>query len=366
MGAEQWGKVLIVQTSFLGDTILTLPLLAEIRRRFPTASLVLLSTPLGKELLEGQPALDEIIVDDKRHKDKGWSGLWRKARVLRAKGFTLALCPHRSFRSALLLFLARIPHRVGFRQSKGWFLFHSLASRDASRHDVERNLSILAALGIKLQNCRRVLELDPNEDARENASQLLVEAGVNTEKLIIGVNPGSVWPTKRWAPELFSALIRLLKQNLECEVVLFGGPEDVPVAKEIEKQSAGGVVNLAGKIALRVLPATMAHCGLLITNDSGPMHIAVALGVPVVAIFCATTSSLGFYPYTSKAVVIEKNLSCRPCSSHGGRRCPLGTEDCIRLIEAEQVCRATERLLKHVPMMSAAELARQKPLFVSL
>jgi len=365
MGGKEWSKILLVQTSFLGDTVLTLPLIAEIKRRFPAAKLSLLCTPVGKELLDGQPVLDEIIVDDKRRADKGWSGLWRKARALKAKGFALGLCPHKSFRSALLLCLARIPHRVGFRQSKGWFLFNSLASRNARKHDVERNLSILEALGIELGDCNPAMELHVPSNTREAARRLLAGLGVNTEKLIVGVNPGSVWPTKRWAAGSFSALIRLLKRDVECEVVLFGGPEDVPVAREIELQSSARVVNVAGTIPLRMLPAVLAHCALLITNDSGPMHIAVALGVPVVAIFCATTPALGFYPYTSKAVVVEKNLSCRPCSGHGGRRCPLGTEDCIRLIAPERVLRAAQQLLQDVPAMSLADLAGRQPRLVS-
>jgi len=365
MGGKEWSKVLIVQTSFLGDTVLTLPLISEIKRRFPAANLTLLCTPLGKELLAGQPNLDEFIVDDKRGADKGWSGLWRKARALRAEGFTLAICPHKSFRSALLLFLARIPRRIGFRQSKGWFLFHSLASRGEFKHDVERNLSILSPFGIEPKDCHRAIELSVHEDETKAASRLFAELGVNTEKMIIGVNPGSVWPTKRWAPESFAALIQLLTGIFECQVVLFGGPEDLEVAREIEAQSSGFVVNLAGKLSLRMLPAALAHCTVFITNDSGPMHIAVALGVPVVAIFCATTPSLGFYPYTSKAVVVEKKLSCRPCSSHGGRRCPLRTEDCIRLIEAGQVCRAAQQLLQDAPAMSAT-LTGEQPRVVSV
>ena len=366
MGRKDWSKVLLVQTSFLGDTVLTLPVIAEIKRRFPAAKLTLLCTPLGKELLDAQPELDDIIVDDKRCADKGWSGLWRKARVLRGKGFTLALCLHKSFRSALLLFLARIPHRVGFRQSKGWFLFHSLARRNALTHDVERNLSILTAFSIQPKDCRRVIDLSVNCETRQAVSRLLADLGVRRGKIIVGINPGSVWPTKRWAAESFAILIQRLKHELDCEIVLFGGTEDVDVAKKIDAQNPGAVVSLVGKTSLRELPAALAHCGLFITNDSGPMHIAVAMGVPVVAIFCATTPSLGFYPYSSKSVVVEKKLSCRPCSSHGGRRCPLGTEDCIRLIEPEQVCLAAKRLLQDVAAMSAGDLGGCQPRFVRI
>jgi heptosyltransferase-2 len=106
------------------------------------------------------------------------------------------------------------------------------------------------------------------------------------------------------------------------------------------------VINLCGKTALHDLPAAISACDLFITNDSGPMHIAVGCNVPVIAIFCATTPSLGFYPYTSKAVVVQKELSCRPCSSHGGRRCQLGTEDCIKLIRPEHVLQAAKQVLR--------------------
>src|SRR5688572_33401510 len=159
-----WENVLVVQTSFLGDTVLTLPLLSEIKRRYPAGKLTLLCAPAAAELLKSHGTIDEVMVDDKRRQDAGILGLWRKARALEQKKFTLAVSPHKSLRSALLLFLARIPRRVGFRQSKGAFLFHALADRDPLRHDVERNLSILQSLGISPESCRRTIDLrlDPS------------------------------------------------------------------------------------------------------------------------------------------------------------------------------------------------------------
>src|SRR5499426_324219 len=340
-----WEKVLVVQTSFLGDTVLTLPLLSEIKRRFPGSHLSLLCTPLGQELLTGHPVLDETIVDDKRGVDRGWLGLWRKAKLLRKKGFTMALCPHKSFRSGLLLFLAKIPYRVGFAQSKSSFLFHIRVNRDVERHDVERTLSILEGLGIRTEQCKRVLDLPTTAATQEEVAQRLRLLGVDTSRLLVGLHPGSVWSTKRWSAEGFAQLIGMLKERYPCEILLFGGPEDSEVIARVQNLCGGCAVSLVERIALPELPAALGLCKVLVTNDSGPMHIAVARAVPVVAIFCATTPTLGFYPYSSKAIVLEKDLSCRPCSSHGGRRCPLGTEDCIRLISPEHVCQAVERLL---------------------
>src|SRR5918992_5328014 len=173
MTLADWKNVLVVQSSFLGDTVLTLPLLSEIKRRHPAGKLTLLCAPVGRDLLAAHPGIDEIIVDDKRQADAGILGLWRKAKVLEQKKFTLAISPHKSLRSALLLFLARIPRRVGFRQSKGAFLFHDLADRNPGRHDVERNLSILQPLGIPTETCQRNLDLPGVDAGREQSRHLL-------------------------------------------------------------------------------------------------------------------------------------------------------------------------------------------------
>ena len=127
MADPSWGNVLILQTSFLGDTVLTLPLIDEIRRHFPVKRLTLLCQPASRELLHDHPGIDEIIVDDKKKADRGFAGLRAKARALQAQGFTVALTPHKSLRSGLMLYWAKIPCRVGFRQSKSWFLFHLLS-----------------------------------------------------------------------------------------------------------------------------------------------------------------------------------------------------------------------------------------------
>jgi lipopolysaccharide heptosyltransferase II len=345
MNPHVWDKVLVVQTSFLGDMVLTLPLLSEIKRRFPGAKLSLLCTPLGRELLADHPAVDETIIDDKKKTDRGWVGLWRKAKLLRGKGFTMALCPHKSFRSGLLLFLAKIPYRVGFAESKSAFLFHVRVRRSKARHEVERILSILEGFGIRTTECKPVLDLPITTEAREQVAQRLRSLGLDTSKVWVGVHPGSVWATKRWSAEGFARLIELLKERYPCEILLFGGPEDAPVIAKVQNFCGNCAVSLVERIALHELPAALSMCRVLVTNDSGPMHIAVAQGVPVIAIFCATTPALGFYPYSAKAIVLEKTLPCRPCSAHGGRRCPLGTEDCIRLIEPENVFQAVKRLL---------------------
>lgn len=345
MAQVSWDNALVLQTSFLGDVVLTLPLIAELRRRFPVKRLTVVCLPMARELLQDHPAIDAIIVDDKKGVDRGFAGLRRKAAALRREGFSVALTPHKSLRSALLLCLAGIPWRVGFRQSRGWFLLHQRVDRDPTRHDVERNLSILEAFGIKVDDCERHLDMPVDGGVQEETDGKLRALGVDEQRPIIGINSGSVWPTKRWWPRGFAELIRLLKQKLDCQILLFGGKDDATVVREVEASCGLPVVNLVDRLSLRELPAAIGRCAIFVTNDSGPMHIAVARKVPTVAIFCATTPDLGFYPYSADSIVLERRLHCRPCASHGGRRCPLGTEACIREIRPESVLAAIERLL---------------------
>ena len=366
MAAPSWQNLLILQTSFLGDTVLTLPLIAEVRRRFPVDRLTVICQPMSRELLQDHPAIDEIIIDDKKKADRGWRGLRAKAAALSTKKFTLALTPHKSLRSALMLYLAGIPTRVGFRQSRGWFLFSQRALRDATRHDVERNLSILEAFDVRPEQCEREIVLPVRADVQVQVDELFDALGILADKPLVGINAGSVWPTKRWSADGFARLISMVRQNLQCQVVLFGGADDAAVVNSIVERCPGAATSLVGHISLRQLPAAIGRCKVFVTNDSGPMHIAVARRVPTVAIFCATTPALGFYPYSEHAMVIEKQLACRPCTSHGGRRCPLASEACIRLIEPETVFRAVETIFQRTPHDIDAPVTRFLPAFVSV
>jgi heptosyltransferase-2 len=344
----QGEKILVVQTSFLGDVILTTPLIGEIKRKFPQAKLSVICKAQIRELLETNRAIDEVLVYDKAGSQRGFSTLWKKAQELRRRGFTIAISPHKSLRTAVLLFLAGIPCRIGFRQSAGWFLYHYRVDRVGSQHDVDRNLSILTAFGIDVSKSQKKFELEPDSVARRSVARAFQSYGIqgSEDKLIFGLSPGSVWPMKRWQIDGYAKVIHDLKQAYACEVLLFGASEDRDTIAKLQQLTGYLAVDLGGRFSLRELPAAMERCDLFICNDTGPMHVAVARGVPVVAIFCATTPSLGFYPYSSKAIVVEKDLHCRPCSPHGGLRCPLGTEDCIRLVRPEYVMEAVRELLR--------------------
>ncbi|MBI3249254.1 MAG: lipopolysaccharide heptosyltransferase II [Deltaproteobacteria bacterium] len=355
MTASTPHRVLVAQSGFLGDVVLTTPLIAELRRRLAPASLTVLTTPQARPLLAHHPAVDRVLVDAKRATGKGVQGLLHTARQLRREGFTLAVAPHKSLRTALLLALAGIPQRIGFRQSPGWFLYHRTAVRDPDRHEVERILCLLRAFGVEPEDCDRQPFVACDEPARARARELLHAAKVQDHERVFIVCPGSVWPTKRWTVAGYAALVERLA-NSHGRVLICGGSDDAPVAQAVQEQSHGKGIDLVGQADLQTFIALVDRARLVISNDSAPMHIATARNVPVVAIFCATTPSLGYGPYSARAVVVEKkDLFCRPCSRHGTRTCPRGTEDCMRLITVEDVLAAGNWLLAATTSQLAEE-----------
>ncbi len=330
--------LLVAQTSFLGDVVLTTPLLTALRAALRPRRLAVLVRPEAAPLLDGHPAVDEVLVDDKRGADRGLRGIARVAGRLRAAGFDLAVSPHRSLRTAAVLTLAGIPYRVGFADSRGAHCFHVRVPRDRRRHDVERNLALLAPFG----GCPDPPPLFvPVQPAAATRAAALLPAGAGP---LIGLAPGSVWPTKRWDPEGFAGVLRTFRDR-GARVVVLGTPGERAIADDVVRRAGGGASVLAGATDLATLVAVIDRLALLVANDSAPMHLACARQVPVVAVFCATTPALGYGPWGGRGVVVEADLACRPCGRHGGRQCPRGTEDCMRLVGSAAVVAAADALL---------------------
>lgn len=342
--------LLIPQTSFLGDVVLTTPLIAALQERLRPRRVAVMVRPDAVPLVDGLAGVDEIVVDAKRAADRGPLGLVRVAARVRAGGFDLAVAPHRSLRTALILALARIPRRVGFATSRGAWLFHETVPRDLARHDVERNLALLGPFGGPPQ-APPPLAVPVLEPARARAAALL--AGLAPP--VVGIAPSSVWTTKRWTTEGFGAVARSLR-DAGASVVLLGGPGDRGVSAAVASAAGAPLRDLTGRTDLGTFVAVLDRLDALVANDSAPMHVAAACRTPVVAVFCATTPALGYGPWSEKAVVVEADLACRPCARHGGRRCPRGTDDCRYLVEPPQVVAAVRGLLE--PTAGSEERSR--------
>lgn len=343
---------LVVQTAFAGDLICTLPLLQALRREFPTSRIAVVAIPGTAGLLANHPAVDEIYVYDKREADRGLWGLLRLSRLIRAVGFATAIVPHRSLRSALLVWKAGIPRRIGFHTSAGRRLFTHIVRYDASIHEIERNLSLMSGVTGKTHP-REVPRLNPSAADRSAVDSIVGKEGSGS---LVAVAPGTVWNTKRWPAAKFVDLIRILHGEGH-HVVLVGGMDDGPLAASILSALPGGrITSAVGKLTLLQSAELIRRCSILVSNDSAPMHLAVAVQTPVVALFGATVPAFGFAPLGAHDRVIEvTGLPCRPCSIHGGRRCPIGTFDCMNRISALDVSTAVREILAAPVVRSAPE-----------
>lgn len=345
-------RFLVFQTAFPGDVLLTLPLLQHLRRSFPAAHIACVTIPLAGELLRNHPAVSARILFDKRGEQRGIGGLFSLANRLRSDRYDTAIIPHRSLRSALAVALAGIPRRVGFDKSAGRILLTDVVRYDSTLHEIDRNLSLLGPLDLTASTAD-LPSLYPGSEEIAGVDEFLRQwhsAGGQATPLV-ALAPGSVWATKRWPAERYSALGRLLTDR-GFSLVLLGSADDAALCAEVV--SAVGsrrATSAAGKFSLLGAAELIRRCAMLVSNDSAPMHIAVAMRVPVIAIFGPTVPAFGFAPRGPRDSVIgQEGLACRPCSIHGGPRCPIDTFECMLSITAAQVLARAEPILQqHVP-----------------
>jgi heptosyltransferase-2 len=343
---ETFNNILVIQTAFIGDAILTLPLIQVLKKNYPHSSIDVVVVPKTVDIFSNHPAISSIIPYDKRGKDNGLIGFWRLWNQLRAKNYDLIVIPHRSIRSALLAWLLKPNVRIGFDRSAGRLLFTKVVQYDPTEHEIDRNLSLLSPLSLRV-NKNELPQVYPSAEDVQVVDAVLDSIGLNKENHIITVAPGTIWNTKRWPADRFATMCKQLSS--ECSAVLLvGGKEDSAMCEEIAEMSkAKNVFNVAGKLSLLQSAELIKRSHVLISNDSAPMHLAVAVATPVVAIFGATVPEYGFAPRGAHDIVIEtKGLKCRPCSIHGGEVCPIKTFECMIAIAPELVLSTVKPFLQ--------------------
>lgn len=337
-------KILIIQTAFIGDVILTTPLIEAAKKVFPDLSIQFLTIPSTGNIIKTHPLLDKVWIFDKRGKNRGIIKLFRFAKKLRLENFDLALVPHRSLRSALMAFGARIPQRIGFDRSAGAFLFTKKIAYRQDLHEVERNLKLLAPFQ---ESFPKIMpRIYPDKTDTLTVDCFIAERALKSAEHWIAIAPGSVWATKRWLKEGYVELCNKLGQHKRLKIILIGGSDDKSLCEWIAETSKVEPVNAAGRFTLRQSAELIRRCRLIITNDSGPLHLGVAVGTQVIAIFGPTVPAFGFYPYSENDIIFEKDVSCRPCAIHGGHKCPTGTFLCMKSITANEIYEKILKILK--------------------
>ena len=287
-----------------------------------------LVTPAAAALLQGHPAVREVIAYDKRGRDAGVQGWFRIAGALRKRDYDRVYVPHRSLRSAALAIATDSGVRIGFANSPAAWTYSERVEPQGA-HEAERIASLAGpgpvprpSLGLK-------------EEERRAAVEWLERAGVRRD--FTALAPGSVWGTKRWP------YYADLAEGLPGSIVVVGGPEDRDAAADIVARDPARIRTAAGELPLRISAALIERASALVTNDSAPLHIAGAVGTRVVAIFGPTVPAFGFGPLGPKDAIAEvHHLTCRPCSKHGPMVCPLIHHRCMKDLSVDEVMAALE------------------------
>ena len=343
-------KILIVQSAFLGDIVLSSSVISGIKDLFPDSEIYFLTTKLGSELVENNPNIKDVIIYDKKNLDRGIKGLFRLVRKIRSFNFERVYSIHKSYRTAIILFLTKIPIRVGFSDAKLRFLYTNLAERDLSQHEVLRSFSILRN-EYGFGKLKPELDLYPKDELsfyvkekikkyfNQDTDQISYDDLFNNTIIL---SPGSIWETKRWHSKGFNEVAKYL-ENKNYKIIFVGSKKESDI---VDKCCSNiNCLNLAGDTNLSDLMLLIKKSKLLICNDSLVLHIASAFKTPTVAIFCATSPKFGFGPIHSNSIVIEEdNLECKPCSPHGAKFCPLGINTCMTF-SSNKVIMALERIL---------------------
>src|SRR2546428_4797110 len=333
-------RILVRGTNWIGDAVLTTPALMAIRKGFPHARIALLAKPAIAELLHHHPALDEIVLYRDPGPHAGLGGKLTLARLLRRGRYDLAMLFQNAFEAAALTALAGIPNRYGYAtDGRSFLLTHrvSLTPKIRRSHQVHCYLELLRPLGIQVEPDPPTLRTTPDEDAE--AVEHLRAFGVNPKKVLIGLNPGSVYGTaKRWLPERFAEVADRAAAEHGGVVLIFGGQGEEELGAALAGKMTAPTLVLSGRTTVRRLMALIKQCRLFITNDTGPMHIATAFGVPTVAIF-GPTDPLTTSPFGSGHELVRHPVDCSPCLL---RECPIDHR-CMQGISVEMVHAAAMR-----------------------
>lgn len=337
-------RILIVRTDRIGDVLLSTPVIKAIRERYPNAFLAMMVSAYAREIIEGNPYLDQVIIYDKDTKHKTWISSIKFAKDLNKKKFDLALVLHPTNRVHLITFLAGVPRRIGLNRKLG-FLLTSKSTHTkqfGERHELEYNLGLLNFLGIKAEDKRLYMPI--KEESEKKIEEMFKFQCLWPKDKILAIHPAASCPSKVWPVERFAELAEKLAQKYGFKVLIVGAQKETKLAEDLIKRMHIPVINFVGKTSVSQLASLLKRCTLFISNDSGPVHIASAVGTPVISIFGRNQVGLSpkrWGPVGPKDKFLHKEVGCIKCLAHNCKK----EFACLKAISVEDVVEAASVIL---------------------
>lgn len=337
-------RILVIRLDRLGDVILSTPVLQALREHYPHAFIAMMVRTACEDVVRGNPYLDEVVLYDKEGQHHGIMATFRFALGLRRQKFDTALVLHPTRRSHWITFLARIPNRIGYHRKAAFLLTQAIPHRkqEGSRHEAAYTLEMLKVFGIQPGKIRAFMPV--RDDAIQRVNRLLVEASVNSGDSLVAIHPSASCISKRWMPERFAAVADRLSADCGVRICVVAGEADRVYAGHMTAAMKQPVIDLAGRLSVAELAAFLKRCRLLISNDSGPVHVAAAVGIPVVDIFGRNQSGLSpqrWGPLGEGHIVLHKEVGCVTCLAH---RCDINFL-CLTTLSADEVYQAARGII---------------------
>ena len=337
-------RILIVRTDRIGDVLLSTPVIKAMRDSYPDAYISMLVSPYAKDIVEGNPYLDEAIIYDKDGKHKSWWRSLKFASNLKKKRFDLSLILHPTNRAHLITFFAGITKRIGYDRKLGLLLTDKIkhSKQLGEKHELEYNLDLLRYLGIEPKDKGLFMPIRP--ESEQWAQELFRQEGIKNSDKLLAIHPGASCPSKVWPNERFAELADGLAQRYGFRVAVVAGPKDIALAQNVIKHMRNPAINLAGRISVSQLASVLKRCQLFISNDSGPVHIASAIGTPVISIFGRSQKGLSpkrWGPLGEKDRIAHKVVGCVECLAHNCVR----NFACLKAVTVDYVLNIADSIL---------------------
>lgn len=334
-------NILVVNVNWLGDVIFSAPVFRALKAKYPQSKIMCLAVPRVREILECIPEIDEIIIYDEKGRHRWPWGIIPLILELKKRKLDAAFLLHRSMTRALMVFLAGIPIRVGYDEKKrGVFLTHRVAVLPGSVHRSDHYLNVVETFGVMVEDRRSVLQV--SEDAKVSISKKLTDLGIKENEKFVVIHPGANWDLKRWPRENFTLLIERLIKDLHLQVVISGGKDDISLVEGMTRSIRDpSVAVLTGKTTLKELMALMQKSFLVISSDSGPLHIASGVGAKVIGIFGPTDPKITASRGWGHSIILKEDVGCNRRACYF-LNCPDNV--CMRAVTVERVYDAIRKI----------------------
>lgn len=333
-------RILVIQTAFLGDAILTLPMIQKLKELYPNYSIDVLCIPTTEEVFRNSPFVNDVIVYDKKYQQKSIKELFLLIKKIRSKNYFKIYSPHRSFRTSIIVLFSGSENTYGFKNASLSFFYKYRIKYDKNVHEVARNLQLIG-IDTSNNNWQIYPMLTINRDIEKK-----IETNIPIkEKNFIAIAPGSLWATKKYPAEYFEVIVNYLV-NRNYFVFFIGGKEDQFICENLQEKFNRDSISFANKLNVIETIALLKKCSALICNDSAPTHMGMTAQIPTLTIYCSTIPNFGFYPYNENSKFVSyDNLKCKPCGIHGHKKCPINTFDCGYLLTPQIVIEKLNLLL---------------------